>query len=264
MRSPFLVTALLALLTAVGPISTDMYLPAFPAMRESLHAHPGQTQMTLAAWFLGLSIGQLTHGQLADTYGRRLPLLLGTVLYTAASVGCALSGDMNTLSWWRLWAAFGAAASLVIPRAVVADVVENGREAARMIGRMVTVMGIVPVLAPTAGAVVTQYVGWRAIFWIAAGYGVLCSGLIFFLLPETHRRNRIGRLRVSAALWRYGRVWKENVFRTHALEGGFATFSLFAFLGGAPPVFLEHFHLGPTLFGSVFVLNALGYIVGIQ
>ena len=103
-RSSIRITALLALLTAVGPISTDMYLPAFPAMKAALNAQPGQAQITLAAWFLGLSIGQITHGPLADSYGRRLPLLIGTILYAAASIGCALSDSMTTLSWWRLWA----------------------------------------------------------------------------------------------------------------------------------------------------------------
>lgn len=262
--SPLLITVLLALLTAVGPISTDMYLPAFPAMRLALNAQPGQTQMTLAAWFLGLSIGQITHGPLADHYGRRPPLLFGTMLYTAASIGCALSSTMNDLSWWRLWAAFGGAASLVIPRAVIADVVKDGAEAARMLGRMVMVMGVVPVLAPTLGGFITEYWNWRGIFWVAAGYGALCTGLIYVFLPDTLRAHRHSRLRPTEALIHYIMVWREKSFRAHALEGGFGTFSLFAFLGGAPSVFLLRYHLSPAKFGAVFILNAIGYIVGVQ
>ena len=171
---------------------------------------------------------------------------------------------MSHLSWWRLWAAFGAAASLVIPRAVIADVVRDGAEAARMIGRMVMVMGVVPVLAPTAGALIAEHWNWRGIFWIAALYGVLCCTLIFRLLPETLPRQRHARLRVGETVVRYIFVWRGRAFRTHALQGGFGTFSLFAFLGGAPPVFLGRYGLGPTLFASVFILNALGYIGGTQ
>jgi MFS transporter, DHA1 family, multidrug resistance protein len=262
-RSPLLITVLLALLTAVGPISTDMYLPAFPAMKAALNAQPGQAQMTLAAWFLGLSVGQLTHGPLADHYGRRLPLLIGTGLYTVASAGCALSTTMAELSWWRLWAAFGGAASLVIPRAVIADVVTDGVEATRMLSRMVMVMGVVPVVVPTLGGLVAEYGNWRDIFWIAAVYGAACSLLIHLLLPETFRLRRT-RLRVAETLTRYVLVWRSRSFRTHALEGAFGTFSLFAFLGGAPPVFLQHWGLSPAKFGEVFILNAVGYILGTQ
>lgn len=259
-----LITLLLALLTAVGPISTDMYLPAFPAMKQSLHALPGQAQMTLAAWFIGLSIGQITHGPLADSYGRRLPLLLGTALYTLASIGCAFSTTMTDLSWWRLWAAFGGAASLVVPRAVIADVVRDGADAARMLGRMVMVMGVVPALAPTLGGVVAQYWHWRAIFWIAAAYGAICSLLIYWLLPETGGSHRYRRLRVGETIIRYVTVWRDRSFRAHALEGGCATFSLFAFLGGAPVVFLSHYGLAPARFGEIFILNAVAYVVGTQ
>ena len=262
-RSPALVTALLALLTAVGPISTDMYLPAFPVMRLSLHAQPGQTQLTLAAWFLGLSFGQLTHGHLADQYGRRLPLLIGTILYTVASIGCALVDNMTDLSWWRLWAAFGGAASLVIPRAIIADVAKDGAQAARMLSRMVIVMGVVPALAPIFGGLVAEYWNWRVIFWIAAFYGAFCSALIYLLLPDTLRHRR-RRLKVSETAVRYVIVWRNRVFRTYVLQGGFATFSLFAFLGGAPGVFQMHYNLRPEQFGCVFILNTIGYVGGTQ
>ena len=261
--SPAMLTALLALLTAVGPISTDMYLPAFPAMREALRAQPGQTQLTLAAWFLGLSFGQMIHGHLADQYGRRVPLLFGTALYSVASVGCALADNMTHLSWWRLWAAFGGAASLVIPRAVIADVASTGADAARMLSRMVLVMGVVPALAPIFGGFVADYWNWRVIFWIAAIYGAACSVLIFLLLPDT-RRYRARHLRVSETAARYLRVWGNRRFRSFVLQGGFATWSLFAFLAGAPGVFQIHHKLTPEQFGLVFVVNTVGYVAGTQ
>ena len=263
-RTSGLIIVLLALLSAVGPISTDMYLPAFPAMKIDLAAAPGQAQLTLAAWFLGLSIGQITHGPLSDHYGRRVPLLLGTALYALASIGCATSSSMGMLSFWRLIAAFGGAASLVIPRAVIRDLVVDGFEAARLLGRLILVVGVVPIIAPTLGGLIAQNWGWRAIFWIAAIYGISCTVLIWRFLPDTLDHRRHITLDFVPTLLRYRKVWRDRVFRTHALEGGFGTFSLFAFLGGAPPVFLSGFHLTPTWFGSVFILNAVGYIIGTQ
>ncbi len=263
-RDSSFIIVLLALLTAVGPISTDMYLPAFPAMRLALRAPPGAAQITLAAWFLGLSVGQVTHGPLSDHYGRRVPLLLGTALYSLASVGCAQATSMGMLSFWRVIAAFGGAASLTIPRAVIRDLVVDGLAAARLLGRLTLVVGVVPILAPTAGGLIAQGWGWRAIFWIAALYGILCTALIWRLLPDTLAPSSHVTLRLLPTLLRYRKVWRDRVFRSHALEGGFATFSLFAFLGGAPPVFLAGFGLSPPWFGAVFILNAVGYIVGTQ
>ncbi len=263
-RTPGLIIVLLALLSAVGPISTDMYLPAFPVMKQELMARPGEAQITLAAWFLGLSIGQITHGPLSDHYGRRVPLLFGTALYTIASIGCAMAPSMTILSCWRLVAAFGGAASLVIPRAVIRDMVINGVEAARLISRLTLVMGVVPILAPTLGGVIAEHLGWQAIFWVAALYGVACTALIWRYLPDTLVPERHVTLRLVPTLLRYRKVWRDRVFRFHALEGGCGTFSLFAFLGGAPTVFLGRYHLSPTLFGTVFILNATGYIIGVQ
>lgn len=133
-----------------------------------------------------------------------------------------------------------------------------------MLGRMVMVMSVVPMLAPTLGGVIAEHWNWRAIFWIAAIYGAACSALIYFFLPETLRSYRHGRLRPGEILVRYILVWRNRSFRAHALEGGFATFSLFAFLGGAPPVFLTGYGLTPSWFGSVFILNAVGYVAGTQ
>jgi len=263
-RTSSFIIVLLAMLTAVGPISTDMYLPAFPAMKLDLQSRPGEAQLTLAAWFLGLSIGQLVHGPLSDHFGRRKPLLFGTALYTIASIGCAASTSMTMLSGWRMIAAAGGAASLVIPRAVIRDLVKDGLQAARLLGRLTLVVGVVPILAPTLGGAIAQDWGWRGIFWIAALYGITCTLLIWRFLPDTLAPESHVTLRLVPSLVRYNKVWRDRVFRTHALEGGFGTFSLFAFLGGAPAVFLGGFHLSPTSFGAVFILNAIGYIIGTQ
>ena len=196
MPFPSWLPALLGLLTAVGPISTDMYLPAFPAIEAALGGRPGTAQVTLATWFLGLAVGQVTQGSLADRFGRRAPLIAGTALYTLASAGCAVAPDLATLSTMRFLAALGGSASMVIPRAIVRDLAD-GHAAARLMSRLMLVMGVAPILAPTAGGLVLATLGWQAIFWLATLYGVACLLLVWRLLPETLPPT--GRARLGAA-----------------------------------------------------------------
>src|SRR3954464_6684426 len=200
---------LLGFLTAIGPVSTDMYLPAFPAIEADLGTGWGGAQVTLAAWFVGLAVGQLVQGTLADRLGRRRPLVLGTALYTLASIGCALASDMVTLSAWRCAAAFGGAASAVIPRAMVRDLAD-GLEAARLMSRLMLVMGAAPILAPTLGGLLLGAGGWRAIFWASAAYGLTSCLLAASLLPETLPPVRRVRRAPAALLGDFPRIARER------------------------------------------------------
>ena len=188
MAFPTWLPLLLGLLTAVGPVSTDMYLPAFPAIEAALGGAPGTAQITLATWFVGLAIGQITQGPLSDRLGRRGPLVVGTVIYTLASVGCAVAPDLFTLSLMRLVAALGGSASMVITRAIVRDLTD-GHAAARMMSKLMLVMGAAPILAPTLGGLVLAFAGWQAIFWICALYGAVSCVFVALLLPETLPRG---------------------------------------------------------------------------
>ena len=260
MTFPAWLPGLLGFLTAVGPISTDMYLPAFPAIEAALGGVPGTAQMTLAAWFAGLAVGQITQGTLADRYGRRGPLLVGTAVYTLATVGCAVAPDPVSLSVCRLVSAFGGSASMVIPRAIVRDLAD-GHAAARLMSRLMLVMGAAPILAPSLGSVVLAFAGWQAIFWVCAGYGAMCCVLVWWLLPDTLPVARRVKLGLDGQLQRYGSILGERSFITHALVGGFVTFSFFAYLSGSPGVFEEVYHLGPAGYGGLFGCCAAGLIV---
>jgi DHA1 family bicyclomycin/chloramphenicol resistance-like MFS transporter len=254
---------LLGFLTAVGPISTDMYLPAFPAIEAELGTSRGSVEITLASWFLGLAVGQLVQGTLADRLGRRLPLIAGTALYTFASAGCALAPDMPTLAGWRCAAAFGGAASAVIPRAMVRDLAD-GLAAARLMSRLMLVMGAAPILAPTLGGLLLGAGGWRSIFWVSAAYGGLSCLLAWTFLPETLPPAR--RVRRSAAnmLRDFGQIGRERGFISNALMGAAAMFSVFAFISGAPGVYIEHFGVSAERFGLLFAVSAAGFIAASQ
>ena len=259
MKFPAWLPLLLGFLTAVGPVSTDMYLPAFPAIEQALGGQAGTAQATLAAWFAGLAVGQITQGTLSDRFGRRWPLVVGTALYTLATVGCALAPDLPTLSAFRLISAFGGSASMVIPRAVVRDLAD-GHAAARLMSRLMLVFGVAPILAPTLGGLVLAFAGWQAIFWICAGYGAVCCALVALLLPDTLPANRRVKLGLGAMAQRYWSILRERGFITHTLLGGGTSFSFFAYLGGSPGVFEEIYHLGPAAYGAVFGCCATGLI----
>jgi DHA1 family bicyclomycin/chloramphenicol resistance-like MFS transporter len=250
---------LLGFLTAVGPLSTDMYLPAFPTIEAEFGTARGSVEVTLAAWFAGLAVGQLVQGTLADRLGRRRPLILGTALYTFASIGCALAPDMTTLAAWRAAAAFGGAASAVVPRAMVRDLAE-GLAAARLMSRLMLVMGVAPILAPTLGGLLLGAGGWRLIFWAAAAYGGLACLLAWRLLPETLPPHRRVRRSAGALLRDFLRIARERGFLTNALMGAAAMFAVFAFIGGAPAIYIEQFGVPPDRFGLLFAVSAVGFI----
>jgi DHA1 family bicyclomycin/chloramphenicol resistance-like MFS transporter len=255
---------LLGYLTALGPLATDMYLPAFPAIEATFGAGgTGAAQATLATWFAGLAIGQIVQGALADRFGRRRPLIAGAALFTLASLGCALAPDLGTLTLCRFLQAVGGSASMVIPRAVVRDLAD-GLAAARMIARLILVMGAAPILAPSLGGLLLLLGDWRLIFWVLACYGLSSGVLVWRRLPETlplARRVALGPGELAA---RYAAVARERAFITHALMGGGTMFALFAFIAGGPPVFIGHFGVSPQGFAVLFGLGAAGFIAGSQ
>lgn len=263
MPFPAWLPILLGTLTAVGPLSTDMYLPAFPAIEASLGAKPGSAQVTLATWFAGLAVGQVTQGTLADRFGRRGPLLVGTVLYTLANAGCALATDLGTLAACRMLAAFGGSASMVIPRAIVRDLAD-GHAAARLMSKLLLVMGAAPILAPSLGGLVLGWGSWHWIFWLTAIYGGLCALLVLFLLPDTLPKERRISLKLGSLVQRYASVLGDKVFLAYALTGGFGMFGMFAYIGGSPPVLIQRFAVTPLQYGMMFGASAGAFILGSQ
>jgi DHA1 family bicyclomycin/chloramphenicol resistance-like MFS transporter len=254
---------LLGYFIAVGPAATDMYLPAFPAVEATFHTAPGTAQLTLAAWFAGLAVGQIMQGTLSDRVGRRRPLVIGFTIFTLAMIGGALSPSLELLALLRFVGAIGASAGMVISRAVVRDLAEGTRGAILM-SRLVLVMGVAPILAPSIGAAFLTFASWRFIFWFQAAYGASCVLLAWRLLPETLPEERRIRVGLAQIITRYRSIVREPVFRAHALMGCATTFCMFAYLGGSSPVFIQGFGLSPSGFGLIFGLCSCGLIAGSQ
>jgi len=262
-RVPSWLPSFLGLFIAVGPAATDMYLPAFPAVEASFGTASGTAQLTLAAWFAGLSIGQITQGTLSDRFGRRLPLMLGFTVFTISTIGCALAPSLGWLALFRAISAFGASAGMVISRAVVRDLAD-GQAAAIMMSRLVLVMGVAPILAPSIGGAILTFAHWRVIFWLLAAYGAACVASAWRVLPETLPPERRIRLSLGGQVTRYATIFQEWSFLTHAIMGASGTFCMFAYLSGSSPVFIQGFGLSPARFALIFGLCSCGLIAGSQ
>lgn len=260
---PLWLPILLGFLTAVGPASIDMYLPAFPAIESSLHEPPGSAQYSLATYFAGLAVGQITQGTLADRFGRRSPLIASTLLYTVMCTASALAPSILALSGFRFVTAIAAAAGMVIPRAIVRDLAD-GHEAAILMSRLMLVMGVAPILAPSLGGAILVFASWRWIFGAMAIYGAICFVLVCLLLPDTLDPAHRVRLTVQEQLQRYRLILRERGFLSHAAMAGCATFAFFAYLGGSSPVFIDGFHWAPETYAGLFGLCALGLIAASQ
>ena len=258
-RHPSWLPYLLGLFIAVGPAATDMYLPAFPAVEAAFGTEPGTAQLTLATWFAGLAVGQLTQGALSDRLGRRIPLMLGFGLFAIATLGCALAPSLTWLAVFRAVGAFGASAGMVIARAVVRDLAA-GQAAAIMMSRLVLVMGAAPVLAPSIGGAILVFAQWRVIFWVLFVYGVICVITAWRVLPETLPEEKRLRLSFGGQLERYLMIVRERSFLTHAIMGGCSTFAMFSYLSGCSPVFEQGFGLSPSAFALVFGLCAVALV----
>ena len=250
--------ALLGFLIAIGPVSTDMYLPAFPAIARDL-GNTAAPQYSLAAYFAGLAIGQLTMGALSDRLGRRRPLLAGLLIYTAATIGCLVSWDMHSFVVFRFLSALGAAAGTILPRAMVRDLAD-GPAAAKLLSKLMLVMGVAPITAPMLGAVVVSITSWRIIFAACALYGLVAVILTWRYLPDTLPRERRTRIGVGAVLVRYAGIFRERAFLTHAGVGMFNAAALFAYLAATPQIFIGLYGWHTVGYALLFGFNSMAYI----
>ncbi len=250
-------------LTAIGPLSIDMYLPAFPAIAQSLSASHGEVERTLAAYLIGMALAQIVYGPLADRYGRKLPLCGALVLYVIASIGAALAPDVQSLTVWRVLQAMGGAAGIVIPRAVIRDHLDV-QDSARALSSLMLIMGIAPILAPLVGAQLLGVTGWRGIFWLMGLLGLVLLGFVIRGMRESLPAERVILLRAGTIARNYAELITHRRFVAFALTGGLGSAGMFAYIVASPRVFIDHYGVPPDYYGLLFGLNAAGLILGSQ
>jgi MFS transporter, DHA1 family, multidrug resistance protein len=254
---------ILGTLTAFGPLSIDLYLPAIPAIGREFGTSTAAAQLTLSLFFVGLALGQTIYGPMSDRYGRRGPLLFGCALYTIASIGCALAPSLGSLIGLRILQAIGGCAGMVISRSVVRDLFD-AQGSARMYSLLMLVMGLAPITAPLIGGQLVAAFGWRSAFWALAAFGLLCVALTLFALRESLPAERRSRSGPRAVLATYGRLLGNRAFMGNALTGGLVSAGMFAYIAGSPFVIIELYGVPPQNYGWIFGANALGLIAASQ
>jgi DHA1 family bicyclomycin/chloramphenicol resistance-like MFS transporter len=248
--------AVLCALMAFSAISTDLYLPALPAMAAALRAGPGAMEWTVSGFLIGFSLGQLVWGPVGDRFGRRAPVALGLVIFMVGSAGCALAATPGEIVGWRVVQALGACAAVVLSRAMVRDLYE-GETAARMMSTLMTAMAIAPLVGPLAGSQILALASWRAIFWTLAALGAAALAALA-TLPETLPAERRRTEPLHAAFADYGRLLAHRRTLGFALAGAFFYAGLFAYIAGSPLAYIACHGVTPAFYAVLFALGTLG------
>ncbi|WP_211330379.1 multidrug effflux MFS transporter [Prauserella muralis] len=250
-------------LTAFGPLSVDMYLPALPAMTTGLRTDDATLQLTLAGFIVGLAVGQLVAGPLSDAHGRRKPLLVGVGLFIVASALCALSPSAELLIVARVLQAFGAATGMVIARATVRDLF-SGIAMTRFFSMLMLVTGLAPILAPVLGGQVLTLTSWRGIFGALTVFGALLLVVAAFALPESLPASARRPARVGAVARTYLGLLRDRLFLGYALACGLAFAAMFTYISGSSFVLQGVYGLTPQQYSLVFGGGALGLVLAGQ
>lgn len=254
---------LLGALTALGPFTIDLYLPAFPVLEEDFQTTAAAIQLTLTGTMIGFALGQLVVGPLSDKVGRRVPLIAVTALHVVASMAAAFAPDLALLSVARVFMGVGAAAGGVVAMAIVRDLF-GGRRLVVMLSRLALVSGVAPVIAPLIGSWLLTLMPWRGIFVALAAYGIvmLLSAILFIpeTLPPARRQGRGG----TTMLERYRSVLSDRVFIGVLIIGGMTFSGLFSYLSASPFLFQVTHGLDAQQYGMLFAVNSLGVVIGVQ
>ena len=254
---------LLGILTAIAPLSIDMYLPSFPLIEKDLAGWPGSVELTLGSFFVGLTIGQLFYGPLSDRFGRKPPLYIGFAMYAIASLGAALSPNIPTLIFWRFLQGLGGCTGIILPSAIVRDRT-TAQEGARAFSILMLVMGVAPILAPLAGGWVLTHFSWQGIFYLLTIFSVACLIAMKFGLEESHHTEHEPPLRLISVLKNYGYLLTNKPFLGFALGGGLAMAGMFSYIAGSPFVLINLYGVAPQDYGWYFGSNAFALIASSQ
>jgi DHA1 family bicyclomycin/chloramphenicol resistance-like MFS transporter len=257
----FALTALLAALSAIGPLTTDMYLPSLPDIARQLDASTAQVQLTISAYLIGFAVGQIFYGPVSDRHGRKPVLVAAIALYCVASLACALSTSIEMLIVARAFQALGGSGGIVLARAIVRDIY-SGARAGRELSLIGSVMALAPVLAPIAGGLVQTGFGWRATFLALVIGGLLGAVIVLLLLPETLNARAAEPVSIPSIFRSYRIVARNPSYLAYLGIASASYAGLFAWISGASFVLQNLYGLTPFDFGVAFALGSIGYMAG--
>lgn len=257
------VVVVLGLLTALAPMSIDMYLPAFADIARSLHTEISEVTLSLSLFFFGLSTGQLIYGPLLERFGRKRPLYVGLLIYILSAAACAFSASVEQLIVARLFQALGGCVGMVATRAIVRDLFPIEQNA-KVFSMMMLVTSISPIIAPSAGGFIVATFGWRYIFGVVILLALIVLAGIYFLLPESHEPDQQISLKPKFILKNYAAVLKNRQFLLYSLAGSFCSIALFGYIASAPAVFISSFHMEQKQFGWIIGSISIGIVLSSQ
>lgn len=257
----FALTALLAALSAIGPLTTDMYLPSLPDIAQRLGASTPQVQFTISTYLIGFAVGQIFYGPLSDRHGRKPVLLAAMGLYVVATLVCALSNSIEMLIVARAFQGIGGSGGVVLARAVVRDIY-SGNRAGREMSMISAVMALAPVFAPVIGGVLQSAFGWRGVFFTLVLAGIGGVSVVWLLLPETLKEHAAERVSLSSMLASFRIVARNPVYLSYLGMASTVYAGLFAWISGASFVLQGIYGLTPLHFGIVFATASSGFMIG--
>lgn len=252
-------TVCLGVIAAIGPMATDMYLPAMPAMASSLGAADGEIELSVVGFFAGLCIGQLLFGPISDKFGRKAATFIGLSLFAIASGGCLLSDTAHEMMAWRFMQGFGGSVGMVTAISSVRDL-HTGAMAAKLMSLVVAILGIAPIVAPMIGGLIVQVGHWHLIFWFLGGFSLLAMLLVAWMMPETRSAEMRAESHPSQALRTYARLLVDRDFIPYASATALNQAGFFAYIASISYVMMQVHGMSPLRFSLLFGVNAVGMI----
>jgi len=259
----FVLILILGSLTAFGPLSIDMYLPALPNIASDLSASTSLVQISLTATLLGLGFGQLIFGPLSDIHGRRKPLTFTLIAFTLSSILIALSPNITFFIFFRFLQGFTGAAGIVIARAAARDLY-SGKDLTKFIASLALVNGAAPILAPVFGGIILNFTTWVGVFYILALIGILMYAGVIFFLPETLQKENRAESGIFSVLKTFSKLLKDKFFMGIAITQAFIMGSMFAYIAGSPFILQNLYGVSPQQFSFFFALNSIGIVISAQ
>lgn len=253
--------AMLAAILVVGEMATDMFLSSLPTLAFFFDTSTSRVQLTLSVYLFGFALAQLVYGPVSDRFGRRIPLLAGTGLFVVATIGAALSTSIEMLIAFRFIQSLGGAAGYVIALAIIRDMHDRDM-AASMLARMGTVIGLAPAIAPVIGGYLLIWLGWRANFVFLAAWAVLVMVLFALFIEESNRRPDPHALRPLKIVRNFSQLMRDRTYLGYTLTMVFAFATFFAFISGAPFVFIEVLGVAPQNFAWLITVQVVGFVAG--
>lgn len=252
-KTPLTFLIILSGFMAFTSLSTDIYLPAMPAMQKSLG---GRVELTVTGFVIGFAIAQLIWGPISDRIGRIKPLMIGTILFIIGSIGCALSTSMPMVVFWQVFQALGACTGPMISRAMIRDRYDSQR-GAQMLSTLMMIMAVAPILGPLLGGVFLRLSTWNLIFWFMALVGVILF-LSTRLLPETLPESDRSQASLIQSFRNYARLLRTKRFMIYTMSVTFFYVAVYAFITGSSDIYMNYYHVSAEAYSLLFGVNIIG------